>query len=252
MILMKRFSFLLAVVIALPLYAETPEQLFDGANQAYRQAKYSEAIKKYEQILDGNINGEVYYNLGNAYYKSGNIGKAILHYERAMKWLANDDDVRHNLQLANLMIIDRIEAVPGLFVWEWWDAIKSACTLNGITWLAYMFFVGVIGAVIVAMLAPSYAWRRAAFFAGTASLLLLIFSVTIFVAKLDALQRTVSAILTANITTVKNSPDMNSTDAFVLHSGIKVSIIDTVNNWFKIRLADGKIGWMEQTAAEII
>lgn len=252
MILLRRSSSLLAVIIALPLYAETPDQLFDEANQAYRQAKYAEAIKKYEQIIEGNTSGETYYNLGNAYYKSGNIGKAILNYERATKWLANDDDVRHNLQLANLMITDRIEAVPGLFVWEWWDAIKSAWTLNGITWLAYMFFVGVIGAVIVAILAPSYAWRRAAFFAGTASLLLLIFSITIFVAKADSLQKADNAIVIANITTVKNSPDMNSTDAFVLHSGIKVSIIDKVTTWFNIRLADGKVGWMEQSAAEII
>lgn len=115
-----------------------------------------------------------------------------------------------------------------------------------------MLFVGVIGAVIAAMLAPSYAWRRAAFFAGMASVLLLIFSIMIFVAKVDSLQKTDSAIVTTNITTVKNSPDMNSTDAFVLHSGIKISIIDKVNTWLKIRLADGKVGWMEQTAAEII
>ncbi len=249
---LKRLFFILTIIIAFPLYAETPDQLFDEANQAYRQAKYSEAIKKYEQIAEGNMSGEVFYNLGNAYYKSGNIGKAILNYERATKWLANDDDVRHNLQLANLMITDRIEPAPKLFIWEWWDAIKSAFTLTGITWLAYMFFVLVIGTVIITMLAPSYAWRRTAFFAGSISSLLFIFSITVFVAKLDSLQRSDDAIVIANITTIKNSPDMNSTDAFVLHSGIKVSIIDKVNTWCKIRLADGKVGWMEQTSAEII
>ncbi len=252
MMLLKRLSFLLTVLVALPLYAQNSEQLYDEANQAYRQGKFSEAIKKYEQSLDSTVSGEALYNLGNACYKSGNIGKAILNYERAMKWLANDEDVRHNLQLANLMIIDRIEPVPRLFIWEWWDAINSTFTLTGITWLAYMFFVLIVGTVIVAILARSYVWRRAAFFAGTASLPLLIFSVTIFVAKLDSLQKEDSAIVTANITTVKNSPDMNSTDAFVLHSGIKVSIIDKINTWCKIRLADGKVGWMEQTAAEII
>lgn len=249
---MNRFSFLLVIMIAIPLFAQTPEQLYDEANQAYRLGKFPEAIQKYEKALDGSMSGEALYNLGNAYFKSGNMGKAILNYERAKKLLANDEDVRHNLQLANLMITDRIEPVPGLFIWEWWDAIKVTFTLSGITWLAYIFFVFVIGAVLVALLAPSYVLRRAAFFACIACLVLLMFSVTIVVGKLDALEARDSAVVTANITTVKNSPEMNSTDAFVLHSGIKVSIVDRVNTWFKIRLADGKVGWMEQTAAEII
>ncbi len=244
---------LLVLLMVGALHAETPEQMFDAANQAYRQGKFPEAIETYEQIVhSGNLNGEVFYNLGNAYYKAGNIGKAVLNYERSMKWLANDDDVRHNLQLANLMITDRIEPVPRLFVWEWWDAIKSAFTLNGITWLGYAFFVCLVVTVIGVMMAPSYLWRRIALYAGIASLVLLISSAVIFVGKLDQLQRSDHAIVTVNITTVKNSPDMRSTDAFVLHSGIKVSITDKVNNWYKIRLADGKVGWMEQTAAEII
>ncbi len=249
---LRSFIFGLVALFAVPLFAETPEQLFDEANQAYRQAKYTEAIKKYEQIADGNMSGDVYYNLGNAYYKAGNLGKAILNYERAMRWMVNDDDVHHNLQLANLMITDKIEPVPRLFVWDWWDSIKSAFTLTGITWIAYLFFVLVIGAIIVMILAPSYAWRRTAFLAGSLSLLLLIFSATVFVAKLDAVRSAGTAIVTANITTLKNSPDLNSTDAFVLHNGIKVAIIDKVSNWWKIRLADGKVGWMDQTAAEII
>ncbi len=250
--MMNRFSLLLAAMISVPLFAQTPEQLYDEANQAYRLGKFADAIQKYEKALDGAVSGEALYNLGNAYYKSGNIGKAILNYERAKKLLANDEDVYHNLQLANLMITDRIEPVPGLFIWEWWEAIKLTFTLTGITWLAYMFFVLVIGTVLIAMLAPSYVLRRASLFAGIVCFVLLIVSVTVFVAKLDTLEAKDSAVVIANITTVKNSPDMNSTDAFVLHSGIKVSILDRVNTWLKIRLADGKVGWLDQTAAEII
>lgn len=248
-----RLFFFLVVVAIVPLYAETPEQFFDEANQAYRQARYTEAIQKYEQILQsGNISGELYYNLGNAYYKSGDIGKAVLNYERAAKLLGSDDDIRHNLHLANMMITDKIESVPRLFVWDWWDAIKFTFTLNGITWLGFFFFVAVNGAIIVAMIAPSYMWRRFAFFAGSASLVLMIVSTVIFAGKLNDMQNSESAIVTANITTVKNSPDRRSTDAFVLHSGIKLSVIDNVNDWVKIRLADGKVGWMEKTALEVI
>jgi tetratricopeptide (TPR) repeat protein len=233
--------------------AETPEQFFDLANQAYQQGKFPDAIQKYEQILKtGVASGELYYNLGNAYYKSGNVSKAILNYERALKLMPTDDDLRHNLQLANLMITDKIEPAPRLFVWDWWDAIKSTVSLNTMTWIAYVLFVLVVGAIALAMLAPSYAKRRMAFFGGLVCTLCLIGSLVVFVGKLNQARSIDTAIVTANITTVKNSPDAKSSDAFVLHSGVKVFVTDKVNQWMKIRLADGKVGWMEQTAAEII
>jgi len=227
--------------------------LFDRANQAYRQGKFSEAIQEYEQILQrGSVSGELLYNLGNAYYKAGNVGKAILNYERALRQMPTDDDLRHNLQLANLMIVDKIEATPRLFVWDWWDGIRSAFSLSTITWLSYVLFVLVVIAIALAVLAPSYAKRRLAFFGGVASSMLLIFAIVIFVGKLREVNDTTLAVVTTNITTVKNSPDPKSTDAFVLHAGVKVSITDKVNDWMKIRLSDGKVGWMEQRAAEII
>lgn len=233
--------------------AESPEQFFDEANQAYQASRFADAIQKYEAILTtGNLSGEVFYNLGNAYYKSGNIAKAILNYERAMRFIPNDEDLRHNLQLANLSITDKIEPTPRLFVWNWWDAVKSAFSLKSITWLAYSFFALTALCTILAILARSYAARRAGFFAGVASVSLLALSLIIFVGKLNAVRNADAAIVTANITTVKNSPDATSSDAFVLHSGAKVIITDRVNDWIKIRLADGKVGWMEQKAAEII
>lgn len=251
--MMKQIFILSLLFTAAPGFAETAEQYFDQANQAYQQGKFVDAIQKYEQIVQsGTTSGELLYNLGNAYYKAGNVSKAIVNYERALKLLPNDDDVRHNLQLANLMITDKTEPTPRLFVWDWWDAIKSSFTLNSITWLCYVFFVMMIGAIGLAMLAPSYAKRRAAFLGGLVCAAVLTFSGLIFVGKLNAVQSTDTAIVTITVTTVKNSPDANSTDAFVLHSGVKVLITDRVNEWFKIRLADGKVGWMEQKAGEII
>jgi tetratricopeptide (TPR) repeat protein len=233
--------------------AESPEQFFDEANQAYQAGRFADAIQKYEAVLQaGSLSGEVFYNLGNAYYKSGNIAKAILNYERAMKLTPNDDDLRHNLQLANLNITDKIEPAPRLFVWDWWDKAKSAFSLNAITWLSYILYALTALSAIIAVLARSYAARRAGFLAGVVSVALFAMSVVIFFGTLDALRNSTAAIVTANITTVKNSPDAKSTDAFVLHSGVKVFITDKVNDWMKIRLADGKVGWMEQKAAEII
>lgn len=250
---MKVMSLIAIALLVCTARAETPEQVFDEANQAYQQGKYPEAIQKYEQILQsGLLNGELYYNLGNAYYKAGNVSKAILNYERALKWMPNDEDLQHNLQLANLMITDRIEPTPRLFIWDWWDAIKSAFSLTGITWLSYMFFVLLSSSIVLTMLAGSYRLRRVGVVSAAASLFLLCFGLIIFTGKLNALQSTDAAIVTTSIATAKNSPDAKSSDAFVLHSGVKVTITDKVNDWLKIRLADGKVGWLEEKAVERI
>lgn len=233
--------------------SETPEQLFDQANQAYQAGKFQEAAQKYETILQaGKISGELYYNLGNAYYKSGNIAKAILNYERALKLIPGDEDLLHNLQLSNLNITDKIEPAPRLFIWDWWDAIISAFSLTGITWIAYTFFLLTIAFLVVIVLSRSYALRRGGFVGAGASVLFLAISAVIFVAKLNSVEDSSAAIVTSSIATVKNSPDQKSSDAFVLHSGVKVFITDSVNEWVKIRLGDGKVGWMQRNAAEVI
>lgn len=250
---MKPAIVMVLMLSAAALHAETAEQAFDQANQLYQQGKFTDAIEKYEAILQsGLVSAELYYNLGNAYYKTGNIGKAILNYERALRLQPNDDDIVHNLQLANLMLTDRIEPTPRLFIWDWWEGIKGAFSLSGITWIAYVIFLLVLGSIATVLLAGTYALRRVGFSAALGGAVLLGIALVIFFGKLDDVQRSDLAIVTANITTIKNSPDPKSTDAFVLHSGVKVLITDRVNEWLKIRLADGKVGWIERNACEVI
>jgi tetratricopeptide (TPR) repeat protein len=233
--------------------AQSPAQVFDQANQFYQQNKFAEARDAYEKILqNGYVGGEVYYNLGNSYYKLGDAGKAILNYERAVRLMPGDDDLKHNLQLANLLITDKIEATPRLFLWDYWDGIKGAFALAVLTWICYGILVVLIGSVCVIILSRSYSLRRVGLFSGSISTVLLIFFLFVFVGKIGDVTRTDEAIVTAKITTAKNSPDEKSTDAFVLHSGVKVQITDGVNKWVKIRLADGKVGWVEKLDTETI
>ena len=113
------------------MFAQSPEQVFQQGNALYQQGKFAEAAGVYEAILkSGSVSGELLFNLGNAYYKTGNMGKAILQYERALRLMPGDDDLRHNLQLANLLIVDRIEATPRLFLWDWWEGLKHALSLR--------------------------------------------------------------------------------------------------------------------------
>ncbi|HXG01103.1 MAG TPA: SH3 domain-containing protein, partial [Bacteroidota bacterium] len=166
--------------------------------------------------------------------------------------LPHDEDIRHNLQLANLLITDRVEPAPRLFIWDWWDAVKGWFTLSGITIWGYAFYLLVLIGIGAVVLAPAYSLRRVALIASAAAFALLVFSLLVFVGKLNDVQRSDVGIVTASVTTVKNSPDANSTDAFVLHSGAKIWVTDRVNKWLKIRIADGKVGWMDEHAAEQI
>jgi len=234
-------------------FAQTPEQVFDQANQLYQQNKFAQARDAYESFIrNGFLSGELLYNLGNAYYKTGDVGKAILNYERALRFIPNDDDLKHNLLLANLMITDKIEATPRLFLWDYWDEIKGAFSLHTLTWICYGVFVLLIGSVCVVVLARTYQLRRLGLFGGSVSTAVLILFVVLLIGKIGEVDRTDAAVVTAKITTVKNSPDAKSSDAFVLHSGVKLTITDGLNEWVKIRLADGKVGWMEKNDAEVI
>lgn len=257
---MKQHRFAIAVLLvallaALParLCAQSPEQRFEQGNEAYQQGRITEAVETYESILhNGYVSGPLYYNLGNAYYRAGNIPRAILNYERALRLMPGDDDLRHNLQLANLMITDRIEPTPRLFLWDYFDAVKNAFTLQTVTWLAYAGFVLMVACICLFILGRTYLIRKVALWGSTASVFVLGILLVLFFVKVSDISRTNEAVVTANIVTVKNSPDEKSSDAFVLHGGVKVQIVDQLSDWVKVRLADGKVGWMESKETERI
>jgi DMSO reductase anchor subunit len=150
------------------------------------------------------------------------------------------------------MITDKIEPTPRLFIWEYWDGVMEWFSLREVTWITYTLFVLLIGCFIAIILSPSYRIRRGAALGSAASTLLFIAALVIFLAKVSDLRSEDAAIVTADTTTIKNSPDPKSSDAFVLHTGVKVQITERLSDWMKIRLADGKVGWMEKTAAELI
>jgi tetratricopeptide (TPR) repeat protein len=246
---------LLSLILAASgrLTAQTPEENLRHANQLYQQGKFSEAREAYGAILSGGYESpELLYNLGNACYKSGSVPGAILNYERARRLLPGDEDLRHNLQIANMMITDRIEPTPRLFVWDEWDSVKSFFSLPSLTLTVYLFYALVGAMVSLFFLARTYALRKVATLAGCGVFVLFLFFLVVLIARLGDVTRTDEAVVMSQIVTVKNSPDPKSSDAFVLHGGVKVQLIDRVGSWSKVRLVDGKVGWLEATAMEVI
>lgn len=243
----------MSVVIPLPLYADEATLAFERGNQLYLQAKYAEAIALYEQILQsGYENGELYFNLGNANYKTGKIQNAIVNYERAKQLLPRDEDIQFNLQLANLQVVDKIDVVPKLFVYRWFDSLTTAFSLSTMGWIVYAFYLLTLSAFAYLLFAPTFAQKRVSMFAGivfSAALLLTMIGLAVQSYKES---NTEFAIVMSDVVNIKSSPDSKGNDLFVLHKGLKVQVVDYVNHWRKIRLADGKVGWMPEDECEII
>ncbi len=248
-------AILLLLILGLPsvLLAQSPEELFAKGNEAYQQGNLPQAIELYTSIVrNGYTNGDLYYNLGNAYYRSGNTAQAILNYERALRLMPEDDDLRHNLQIASLMVVDKIEATPKLFLWEWSDAARNSFSLDTATWLAYGCFVALITALAVVLIGRTGTLRLAGLWTAGVGFFLLILFLLVFLSRVSDIRRTDEAVVTTALATIKNSPDDKSSDAFVLHAGVKVQMTDRVETWIKIRIADGKVGWMEAGGLEMI
>jgi tetratricopeptide (TPR) repeat protein len=219
---------------------------FEQGNQYYRNAAFADAVKTYEKILaTGQESAALYYNLGNAYFKMQNMPAAILSYERALRLAPGDEDIRYNLRLANLRVIDKIEPVPELFFVEWWKGILSMFASG--TWGTFAIVALWCAAVAAGlmMVVRSFLLQR-----GILAVVLLALAAA-GLGLTAAFQRGHlegtghGAIVFAASVPVKSAPDKQSTDLFVLHEGVKVELLDEVGTWRKIRLADGKIGWLQ-------
>ena len=233
--------------------AESADSLWTRGCEAYTEGRWSEALECWTEIYDsGSESPELYYNIGNSYFKSSDYARAILWYERALKVDPSCSDARYNLEFAQDMIQDRIESVPE-FILEAWGR-KACYLLPSGTWavLCIVFFALALGLLLLFLLAGGGA-RKAGFFGALVALLLSLLCLD-FASwqKKDGLRQD-SAIVLAPVVSVKSSPGSESAkDLFVIHEGTKVRILDAVGEWRNIELADGRQGWMKSSDAEVI
>ena len=195
----------------------------------------------------------MYCNLGNAYYKTGDIAKAVLYYERALKLDPSYADARYNMAIVSELTQDRIEPVPEFILKTWTRGLCYA--LDSDTWaVAVLVFLALTAAALLMLfLSSSLALRRTGFFSAIVFFLLAVMSVSFaFWQKTDYFRKDGAVIMTP-VVSVKSSPSSEtSTDLFILHEGTKVMILDEVGEWRNIELADGRQGWMLSADMEII
>ncbi len=250
--MMKGFIQILCCLLFLGnAYGSSEEKLFAEANNSYKVGDYEMAINKYEQLIRaGKKSAGLYYNLGNAYFKTNQIGRAILNYERAQRRNPDEEDIRHNLSFAKAYTKDKITAEnpnPLLKLKENFLRTYSSLTwsVSGIVliWLSLLFF---------ALYLFVLSFRRVFFFLGSLFLIsaLLFF---FFGRQQSAIENKCGfGVVILAKTFVKSAPSSDAADIFVLHEGTEVKILDRVDGFAKIRIADGQVGWTEMdTVASI-
>jgi tetratricopeptide (TPR) repeat protein len=229
------------------------DSVFNEANRNYINQNYEEAIEQYKSILDqGYESAELYYNLGNAYYKITNYPKAILFYEKALLHDPRNKNIKFNLAKAQIYIVDKINEIPEFIIKKWWHVVVTWFRSDFWAKLSLLSFViGIVGLLIFS-LTKKISLRRTGFYTG---LILILFSIFSFIMAAEAksvLINSNGAIVMTPTVTVKGSPSNSSTDLFIIHEGTKVYILDEFDEWFEIKLSDGKQGWLLKTDIEPI
>lgn len=228
-------------------YSQNPDAAFEKGNALYQEKKYEEALESYSTIADAGLeSAALYYNMGNAYFKTDQLAKAILHYERAARLAPNDDDIRQNLNLAKEATIDRFETMPEPIIKTAYHGIFKAMQPGSWGVMAIVF----LGLMLVGTYLYLYtSLRRQGFAFGLTTLILGVLSLWLGYAHYNHLKNNQPAIVMAKSSYVKSGPGEKAEDVFILHEGTKALVTESYDNWKKIKLPDGKIGWIE--AADI-
>ena len=248
---MKRYTLLILAAFAL-LFSfnvraqEQPETWFEQANAAYNAGSYDTAVTLYGKVqAEGLESVPLYYNMGNAYYKMRQYPMAIYCYEKALKLDPSNDDVKNNLAIANLAIVDKIEPVPESFIVKGWKGMRAWLSGDHWAWCSIVAFALLLACLYLFLRSRKIGMRKLGFFAGILFFLVFALSVVFAMQLKQSAERQDQAIVMTPTVMVKSSPSDTSVDLFVLHEGSKISILETVDGWSKIRIANGSVGWMK-------
>ena len=245
------FSFVLLILMLMPLSANAITK--QNADDEYAKGNYQQAIKDYQEILKTGVSSEIYYNLGNAYYRTDNITQALLAYERALQLSPGDNDIRFNLQYARSKTIDKITPETEMFFVTWYHSLVNFTSVDRWANTAIVSIVMALLLILVFLFAPQMWARKSGFYGSAAFLLLFAFANLFAFQQKHELETKQGAIVIAPTVNVKKTPAASGTDVFVIHEGTRVDITDRgMKQWRGIKLADGREGWLKTSQIEEI
>ena len=255
----KSAALAILLLVGLPFAAEAqplayPDSLWNAGVAAYTEGDYAQALRDWKDVqATGMMSRELYYNLGNAYFKTGEIAPAILWYERALRLDPSDADVRYNLEFARAQTQDKIDEVPEIFFEQWRHALCYLLPSNTWAVLSLVFFGITVALVLLFLLGSTSARRRTGFFTAIVTLLLALLGWDFARWQRAEARRQDMAVVMRPVSSVKSSPSAESAkDLFILHEGTRVKVLDNVSGFSNIELADGRQGWIPSGEIEII
>ncbi len=242
---MKNFVVIAFILFTSIGFSQSAEELFNNANKLFQQEKYEAAIDQYKLIEELQLQSdELFFNLGNAYYKLNKVALAIYYFEKSLKLNPSNADAKTNLAFANRMAIDDIEELPKTIFQDFYEAVIYKLRYD--TWAKMAVVFSFFGAIIFLLYHFSYSSRKKLLYFNVSILsgFLLVISLAFAFKAYDYQVNRIEAIIFKQTTEIKNAPTLNSDTIFKLHEGTKVIVLDEIDDWKKIKLADGKIGWL--------
>ncbi len=254
---MNRFFqiILLSFFMVLPFISEASwEQKKKQADEAFQSGKFSEAIKIYEESLslipEENNSPELHFNLGNAFYKSNQLGSAILHYEKALILSPKDNDIFKNLHIAKEEIKGDVIPIRPFVLVKWWNRLKTFLPSHIWAFIGIaILWLGIMG-ILIWMFSKNRQWKKKGFFTGLILIFLSIIPFLLSFGKMTMESYHNRAILMEKETPLRNSPD--GTGDFVIYEGTELEILDQIGEWAKVRLLNSDVGWVKKKEMEKI
>jgi tetratricopeptide (TPR) repeat protein len=216
------------------------------ANDLYKKGEFEKAIVSYEKIVEsGQVASELYFNLGNAYYRTHRIPLAILNYERAKKLKPNDEEINFNLELARARIVDKINNLPEFFLMNWLRKLAHSFSADQWAVISMVSFFITLCFAGLFLFSSRRLIKQLAFWLGILLVIVTFSSFAVSQQQKHKLSVHNDAIIITPAVTIRSSPDETGTELFILHEGSKVRIEDTVGDWLEIRISDGNKGWIK-------
>jgi len=246
-------SLVLVFTASLVFAQEERSVKFNKGVEYYTASNYQEALDEWLDIYNtGYRSAELYYNIGNAYFKLNNVPGAILFFERARLLKPGDSNINYNLQIARTLVVDKFEEIPELFFVKWFDFLALMLETNTWAIISIVTFIFFLILLSVYIYSQGYRTKVLGFWTAMLFLLISVSSLAFTVRNRNLVYNSSEAVIFSPSVNGKSSPDNSGTDLFVLHEGSKVTIEDNVGDWYEIILSDGNKGWVPSNSLTII
>ncbi|MCF8226206.1 MAG: tetratricopeptide repeat protein [Bacteroidales bacterium] len=251
---MRKASIIFILFVAHSLFAgDVPDSLYNEAGEAYAAGKFEQALDLYREIEEmGYEAADLYYNMGNASFRSNRPGYAILYYNKALKINPRHTEARSNLDYVSLFREDQLENVPEFFLKSWFRSLFSMLPLKAWSYLALTFFLFILAGILFYIFGSHLSLKKTGFAIALVSILFFTISIAAAVNHHRKIIHPRRAIILTPSVVVKSSPSSSGTDLFILHEGTGVNTDEHVGEWVEIRISDGRVGWIPSESLEVI